>query len=68
MPLLAVTEPCARRGAFMQVRQALQERFADLEVLPRTYPVPALKARTSACLSCMASLTLVLSSVQLLRR
>ena len=32
----------------MQVRQALQERFAGVEVLPSTYPVPALKARTSA--------------------
>ena len=46
MPLLVVTKSCARRGAFMQVRQALQERFAGLEVLPSTYPVPALKARS----------------------
>lgn len=48
VPLLAIIEPCARRGAFTQVRQALQERFVGVEVLPSTYPVPALKARTSA--------------------
>ena len=47
-PLPANAQPHARRGAFMQVRQALQERFAGVEVLPSTYPVPALKARPSA--------------------
>jgi len=33
----------ARRGAFMQVRQALQQRFPGMEVVGSNYPVPAFR-------------------------